>query len=101
MLSTFRSYQLAVRFYRQAQGLRVPHHVKDQLRRAALSIALNLSEGSAKDSRADRRRFYFIALGSVRECEAIVELAAPASDHLALDIDILARHVYQLCKALR
>ena len=100
MLQTFRSYQLAVEFYRMALGLRVPHHLKDQLRRAASSAALNLAEGSAKESRADRRRFYFIALGSVRECEAIIELAQPESDYLAIDIDKLARHVFKLCKAL-
>ena len=101
MLQTFRSYQLAVEFYRMAQGLRAPHHLKDQLRRASSSIALNLSEGSAKDSRADRRRFYFIALGSVRECEAIIELLKPESDSLAMDVDRLARHVYKLCQSLK
>ena len=101
MLQQFRSYKLAVDFYRMAQRLRAPHHLKDQLRRAASSIALNLAEGSAKDSRADRRRFYFIALGSVRECEAVVELLAPESDYLRLDADRLARHVYKLCVALK
>ena len=101
MLHQFRSYKLAVDFYRMAQTLKAPHHLKDQLMRAASSIALNLSEGSAKDSRADRRRFYRIALGSVRECEAIVELLAPSSEFLATDIDILARHVCKLCQALK
>ena len=101
MLQNFRSYQLAVQFYRMAERQRAPYHLKDQFRRAASSIALNLAEGSAKDSRHDRRRFYFIALGSIRECEAIVELLKPESDHLALDIDRLARHVYKLCQALK
>ena len=99
MLHNFRSYQLAVQFYRQAVGLKLPYHLKDQLHRAASSIALNLSEGSAKDSRKDRRRFYLIAMGSVRECEALVDLAQLES--LRTDLDLLARHVYQLCKALR
>ena len=48
MLQTFRSYQLAVQFYRMAQRLRAPHHLKDQLRRAASSIALNLSEVASR-----------------------------------------------------
>jgi len=98
MLHQFRSYQLAVQFYREIQGVRAPYHLKDQLRRAAASIALNLSEGSAKPSTADRRRFYLIALGSVRECEAIVELTNSTS--LTEPIDKLARHVYRLVQSL-
>ncbi len=68
--------------------------------RAASSVALNLSEGSAKTSKADRRRFYEIALGSVRECEAIVELLEPDSQKLKSPVDILARHVFNLVRAL-
>ena len=66
--------------------------------RAASSVALNLSEGSAKRSPADRRRFYEIALGSVRECEAIVELLE--AKRLKEPVDKLARHVYKLVRAL-
>ena len=65
--------------------------------RAASSVALNLNEGSAKRSPADRRRFYEIALGSVRECEAIVELLE--AERLKEPIDKLARHVYKLVRA--
>ena len=100
MLQSFRSYQLAVQFYRLAQGQRAPRHLRDQLLRAASSAVLNLSEGSAKRSSADRRRFYEIGLGSIRECEAIVELLHPSSTLLAEPIDKLARHVYKLCQAL-
>ena len=100
MLHTFRSYQLAVEFYRLAQGQSAPRNLRDQLLRAASSIALNLSEGSAKRSSADRRRFYEIGLGSVRECEAIVELLKPQSASLVEPIDKLARHVYKLVQAL-
>jgi len=100
MLENFRSYQLAVDFYRLAQGQRAPRHLRDQLLRAASSVALNLGEGSAKRSPADRRRFYEIALGSVRECEAIIMLTAPTSAGLTEPVDKLARHVYRLVHAL-
>ena len=73
MAQSFRSYQLAVEFYRLAVAQRVPHHLKDQFLRAASSIALNLSEGSTRKSQKDRRRFYEIAQGSMRECEAIID----------------------------
>jgi hypothetical protein len=45
-------------------------------------------------------RFYEIALGSVRECEAIVELLEPNSAKLREPIDVLARHVFKLVRAL-
>ena len=98
MLHSFRSYQLAVQFYRLAQGQQAPRHLRDHLLRASSSVVLNLSEGSAKRSPADRRRFYEIALGSIRECEAIMELLSAQSHHEPLDK--LARHVYKLCQSL-
>jgi len=100
MLHKFRSYKLAVQFYQVAQRQKAPGHLKNQLHRAASSVALNLSEGSAKGSPADRKRFYEIALGSVRECEAIVELLGPQAKTLEQPVDLLARHVYKLVRAL-
>lgn len=101
MLHSFRSYQLAIQFYRLAQGQRAPRHLRDQLLRASSSVALNLSEGSAKRSPADRRRFYEIGLGSVRECEAIAELLGPQAAALEEPLDKLARHVYKLVQAVK
>ena len=94
-----RSFQLAVQFYQQAEGIKLPYHLKDQLLRAASSIALNLSEGTGKQSKKDRGRFFQIALGSVRECQAIEALAPKSFDTTASGIlDRLGGSIYLLIR---
>ena len=75
MLVHFRTYQHAVTFYRATRQLKLPGHLKDQLERAASSVVLNLAEGTGRPTRPDKRKFYNIALGSLRECQAALDLA--------------------------
>jgi len=48
----------------------------DQLRRAALSVPLNIAEASGKTTNADRTRYYAVARGSAMECAAVLEASA-------------------------
>ena len=48
--------------------------LRDQLRRASLSIPLNIAEGAAQWSQPQKRRYYRIALGSTSESAAIVDV---------------------------
>jgi four helix bundle protein len=50
-------------------------HIGDQLRRASLSVPLNIAEGSGKCSLQERRRFFEIARCSAFECSAIINCA--------------------------
>ena len=98
-MSEFRCYALAVSFYRATRGLKLPVHLRDQLDRAASSVALNLAEARGRQSAADQKRFFGIALGSARECRAILELAGfersstlgDAADHLTASVFKLVR----------
>jgi four helix bundle protein len=46
-----------------------------QIRRAALSVKLNLAEGSTRKSDVERKRFLEISRGSVVEIDAALETA--------------------------
>ena len=46
-----------------------------QIRRAALSVHLNIAEGSSRKSEIERKRYYEIARGSIIEIDAALDIA--------------------------
>mgnify|MGYP002623801731 CR=1 FL=1 len=99
-MKTFRSYRIASEFYRAVKGLRLPDYLKDQLGRAASSIVLNLAEGSGRRTPKDKRRFYQMAFGSLRECQAVLDLMPEKDTELVLTADKLGAHIYKLIQSL-
>lgn len=77
----------------------------DQLRRAALSIPLNIAEGTGKTSVVDKRRFYGIARGSAMECGAVLDacrvLRLAEGELIAEGKSLLVRIVSMLTKMCR
>jgi four helix bundle protein len=58
-----------------AQWPRGYGYLADQVRRAIASVVLNCAEGNSKVSKADRKRFFQIARGSICEVGACVDLS--------------------------
>jgi len=58
----------------------IDDYLEDQWKRATLSIALNLAEGTGRMTGPDKQRFYTIARSSVFECVAILELLSETGE---------------------
>jgi four helix bundle protein len=87
-------YWLALKFHTGVMTLlpeKGQRNLRDQLERASLSVVLNIAEGAGRCTPPERRRHFIIALGSVYECAAILDvlrlrrLASPERCVLARD----------------
>jgi len=79
--------------------------VRDQLGRASFSIPLNISEGSGKFSKADRKNYFTTARASIFECVAILDilsdegkLPAEVVEHYQKQADELSRILFSMIK---
>ena len=72
-------YQRSIAFLALAVNLmdKLPRghgEISDQLRRAAMSIPLNIAEASGRTGSRDNAKFFSIARGSALECGAILDV---------------------------
>ena len=89
---------MAKRVHWACRELRISHLLRDQLFRASASVALNLAEGSGKRTPKEQARFYGIALGSLRECEAVLELERIEDPELLQLINGLGSMLFSLSR---
>jgi four helix bundle protein len=64
-----------------------------QIRRAALSIILNIAEGSSRKSEAERKRFYEISRGSLIEMDAAFDTANELEYLAGINCDFLGEYI--------
>lgn len=98
-MKTFRTLELAIEFYSMVEEAKVSGHLREQLLRAASSIALNLSEGNAKRSVKEKKRFYQISYGSLQECKTILTLLKNDDKEIAKKADHLGASLFKLMKS--
>lgn len=72
-------YKKAKQLNKEVQGFlrknkRLDYYLRDQLKRASISVVINIAEGSGKFTKADKKNFYITARGSVYECVSLFEI---------------------------
>jgi four helix bundle protein len=72
-----RAKVLAVQIYKitQVDPFGRDYGLKDQIRRAAVSVPSNIAEGDERGSNKDAVRFFYIAKGSLAELQTQLEIA--------------------------
>jgi four helix bundle protein len=86
-------YRVALDAHRAVVSLAIGEHriLRDQLERASLSVALNISEGAGLRGRREKRRHYSIARGSAMECVAALDVVKVRGLVAAQDVELARR----------
>ncbi|MFM9911607.1 MAG: four helix bundle protein [Chitinophagaceae bacterium] len=74
--------------------------MSSQIRRAALSVHLNIAEGASRKSEAERKRYFEIARGSVIEIDAALDLASELGYLINFMLNILGKALLDCFKML-
>ena len=99
-MKNFRTYDISKEFYHMVEIVEWPSHRRDQALRAASSIVLNIAEGAGLPSKKQKARHYNIAMGSLREVQAALEINRFAdTEKIEAAADNVAAHLYKLCQA--
>ena len=102
-----RACRLAVKIYEILRDCR-DYGLKDQMTRAAVSIASNIAEGAERDSVAEYIRFLHIAKGSSAELRTQVYIAQQIAvinqktkNELVEELKIISSMLHALIKSLK
>lgn len=72
-----KAHALTLTIYKSTEGFpkRELYALANQIQRAAVSLPANIAEGCGKDSDAELKRYFLIAMGSSSELEYLLLLA--------------------------
>jgi len=74
--------------------------LKNQLRQASIQIVINIAEGSGKDCKKDKARYYSISRESVYECVSLIELLYDEGSLAEKRFKVLLERYAELSKML-
>jgi len=74
--------------------------IVQQMRRAALSVHLNIAEGCSRKSQSERRRFFEISRGSLIEMDAAIDIAYSLKYKTEEELKQLGDHLVSTFKQL-
>jgi four helix bundle protein len=96
-----KAHRFALGIYRFTDGFPKTevYGLTSRIRRAAVSIAANISEGFKKTGRADKARFMNTAQGSVEECRYYLILSADLGYGQSSELNALLEEVSKLLDA--
>jgi len=98
-----RAKALAVAVYRFTdQGpLARDFALRDQMRRAVISVCSNLAEGDSRQTNKESVQFFFIAKGSLAELSAQLEVATDVHALSSEDVEKLTRECEEIAAMIR
>jgi four helix bundle protein len=96
------SRQFVLECYRLTKRLPIDEKfgMISQIRRAALSVHLNIAEGSSRKSEVERKRYYEIARGSVIEIDAALDIAVDLAYMDGFKTELLGESMIRCFKIL-
>ena len=71
-----------------------------QIRRASLSVHLNIAEGSSRKSEVERKRYYEVSRGSIVEIDAALDIAYDLNYLINIDLIKLGDEMVMCFKIL-
>lgn len=71
-----------------------------QIRRAALSVHLNIAEGASRKSESERKRYFEIARGSVIEIDAALDIAKDLNYLASIELTNLGEYMVKCFEIL-
>ena len=99
--------RVSIEIYRLLKNCK-DYGLRDQMTRAAVSIASNIAEGAERDSRAEFARFLHIAKGSAAELRTQLYIASHIgvlsvgdSSRLGEEVKVISKKLHGLIKHLK